>query len=59
MTAILSAMIVQYFLPLIFGPINNSIFADFFGWTGLKSILGNCALFRWGCSVDLGCSSWK
>ena len=31
---------IFYLLPLIFGPVNNSIFSNFFGWTGLKSYWG-------------------
>lgn len=32
--------VIFYLLPLIFGPVNNSIFSNFFGWTGLKSYWG-------------------
>lgn len=32
--------IAQYLLPLLFGPIFNSIFSGFFGWTGLWAYWG-------------------
>lgn len=32
--------VIFYLLPLIFGPVNNSIFSNFLGWTGLKSYWG-------------------
>ena len=32
--------IVLYLLPLIFGPVGNSIFAGFSGWTGLRGYWG-------------------
>lgn len=31
---------VQYLLPLIFGPVNNSIFSGLSGWTGLRAYWG-------------------
>jgi hypothetical protein len=31
---------IFYLLPLIFGPINNSIFLNYSGWTGMKSYWG-------------------
>ena len=31
---------IQYLLPLIFGPILNSIFSDFSGWSGLRGYWG-------------------
>src|SRR6185295_1106590 len=31
---------IFYLLPLIFGPVNNSILSEFLGWTGLRSYWG-------------------
>src|SRR4029077_13852505 len=36
---------LQYLLPLIFGPILNSIFSDFTGWCGLRGYLGVIPFF--------------
>lgn len=32
--------LIFYLLPLIFGPVNNSIMSEFSGWTGLRSYWG-------------------
>src|SRR4029077_11272555 len=36
---------LQYLLPLIFGPILNSIFSDFTGWSGLRGYWGVIPFF--------------
>jgi hypothetical protein len=32
--------LIFYLLPLIFGPVNNSIMSEFMGWTGIRSYWG-------------------
>jgi len=36
---------LQYLLPLVFGPILNSIFSDFAGWSGLRGYWGIIPFF--------------